>query len=476
MAASKREKGEKTLAKGRIQLPGLRILVAVVAAVSLWVGFLEYPGHGQGAATAGTQSSVNVAVVPGFTPPVYPGYHGVSTLPVGSPQLSGYHFSQLPANKVSASALSSYDTVMLYGIRWSDISASGQAAINAFAATHKVLIWDADGTGPQNYSTFIHPFSDQSSGEDNTNPKASVVSFPQGTNFLASDQPSSPYYLDPNQLVTDRDQINHMSAMTAGTKNWVPALVAANAKIPNGGWPLAWSYGVIGDQTGLTVYSGIDADSFGNSQLSPNNALKELSLQLKAPFRLTPNTSCAPVCTPPSASGGPPHAACTLTKVPKHWIHGRVPVWLNTSDAAGITGRVLAPTGRVLATANEQGGLIRFRVNTRPLRTNHASRLRALVYVNGKQACSTSFRLKVDNTPPRLLRLVTQRRGRSDLLWLRVSEVSAMTIVGRHVLRRKTVLIAPRRTIHRVLPGRVQRARLILRDRAGNTIRRKLVW
>lgn len=464
------------MAKGRTQLPVLRVLVAVVAAVSLWVGFLEQPGHGQGAATVGSQSSVNVAVIPGFTPPVYPGFHGVPALPVGSSELSGYHFSQVPANQVSASALSSFDTVMLYGIRWSDISASGQAAINAFAATHKVLIWDADGTGPQNYSTFIHPFSDQSSGEDNSNPKASVVSFPQNGNFLASDQPSSPYYLDPNQLVTDRDEINHMNAMTTGTKDWVPALVAANSKIPHGGWPLAWSYGSIGDQTGLTVYSGIDADAFGDSQLNPNNALKELSLQLKAPFRLTPNTSCAPECTPPPPSGGPPHAACTLTKVPKNWIHGRVPVWLTTSDAAGITGRVLAPTGRVLATANEQGGLVRFRVNTRPLRSNHASRLKALVYVNGKQACSTSFRLKVDNTPPRLLHLVTRRSGNADLLWLRVSEVSAMTIVGAHVPHLKTVLIAPRRTIHRVLPGRVRRARLILRDRAGNTVRRTLVW
>ena len=464
------------MARGRIQLPVLRVLVAVVVAVGLSVGFLEYPGHGQGAATAGTQSSVSVAVIPGFTPPVYPGYHGVSKLPVGSSQLSGYHFSQLPVNQVSAAALSSYDTVMLYGIRWSDISASGQAAINAFAATHKVLIWDADGTGPQNYSTFIHPFSDQSSGESNANPKSSVVSFPQGANFLASEQPGSPYYLDPNQLVTDRDEINHMNAMTTGTKNWVPALVAANSKIPNGGWPLAWSYGVIGDQTGLTVYSGIDADAFGNSQLNPNNALKELALQLKAPFRLTPNTSCAPQCTPPTPSSGPPHAACTVTKVPKHWVHGRVPVWLTTSDAAGVTARVLAPTGRVLATAKEKGGLVRFRVNTRPLRSNHASRLRAFVYVNGKQACSTVFRLKVDNTPPRLLHLATRRRGRFDLLWLRVSEVSSMTIVGAHVPHRKTVLIAPRRTIHRVLPARVRHARLILRDRAGNTVRRKLVW
>jgi hypothetical protein len=455
----------------------LRILIAALAAVIVSAAFLEQPGHSRGAGAA-TQASVNVAVIPGYTPPTYPGYHGVSALPVGAPQLSAYHFSQLPANQVTASALSSYDTAILYGIRWSGISASSQAAINAFAATHKVMIWDADGTGPQNYSTFIHPFSDLASGEDNTNPKDSVVSFPKGADFLASDQPSSPYYLDPNQLTTDRDEINHMNAMTTGTKNWLPALVAANAKIPNGGWPLAWSYGVIGNRTGLTIYSGIDADAFGDSQLNPNNAIKELALQLQAQFRLTPDSSCAPGCTPPPSSGGsgPPHASCSLTKVPIHWVHGRVPVWLKTSVAAGITGRVLAPSGRILASGKEKGELIHFRVKTRPLRSNHASRLRALVFVNGQQACSTSFRLKVDNTRPRLLYLRTTTVGHLRRAAFKVSEKSRMRIAGGGRKYGHWVLIARRRLINVGLPGRVHRARLILRDRAGNTLVRRLRW
>ena len=454
----------------------LRILIAAAAAVSLWTSFLGSPAHSSGAGT-GTQPSLNVAVVPGFAPPTYPGYNGIPPLPVGAPQLSGYHFSQLPAAQVTATALSQFDTVILYGIRWNDISAGGQAAINAFAASHKVVIWDADDTGSQHYATFIHPFSQTASGENYPGkPNDSVVTFSAGENFLASDQPSSPYYLDPTQLETSASEIKDMNAMTSGTANWFPALIAANAKLPQGGWVLAWSYGVIGERTGMTIYSGIDADAFRDTTLSPNNAIKELALQLQAPFRATPDTSCAPNCKPPSSGGGQPHAACSVNKAPKRWVHGRVPVWLKTSVATGLTGRVLAPMGRVLATANERGGLIRFRVNTRRLPSNHASRLRALVYLNGKQACITSFRLKIDNTPPRLLHLATRRSGNSDVLWLRVSEVSAMTIVGAHVPHWKTVLIAPRRAIHRVLPARVRRARLILRDRAGNTVRRKLVW
>jgi hypothetical protein len=449
--------------------------IAALAAATIATAFLATPGHSRGAGS-GTRSSLNVAVIPGFKPPIYPGYFGVSALPVGSSKLSAYHFSELPTNQVTVSALSSYDTVILYGIRWSDFSASRQAAINSFAATHKVLIWDSDGTGSQHYSTFIHPFSDLASGENNANPKASVVSFPTGVNFLASDNPSSPYYLDPQQLVTDRDEINHMSAMTTGTKNWIPALVAANSKIPNGGWPIAWSYGVIGNHTGMTIYSGIDADAFGHSQLNPNNAITELALQLQAQFRLTPDPSCAPGCKLPSSSAGPPHAACSVTKKPTHWVHGRVPIWLKTSVAAGITGRVLSPTGRVLASGKLKGELIRFRVRTRPLRSNHVSRLRALVYVNGKRACTKSFKLKVDNTPPRLLFLTTFGSGQLHLARLAVSEKSVMTVVGRHVPHRPPVLIAGHRTIKVRLPASVTRARLILRDRAGNKLVRRLIW
>lgn len=454
-----------------------RIVVAALAAVTLSALFLGHPGHSRGANAAGPQGSLEVAVIPGFTAPRYPGFFGVPTFPAGAPQLSAYHFSQLPANQVTTTALSSYDTAILYGIRWSDLSASAQAAIDAFAATRKVLIWDADGTGSQNYGTFIHPFSDLSSGEENSNPKASVVSFPQGgTNFLASDQPSSPYYLDPNQLVSDRDEINHMNAMTKGTQNWVPALVAANSKIPSGGWPLAWSYGVIGNHTGMTIYSGIDADAFGNTNLNPNNAIKELALQLKAQFSSTPDASCAPRCQLPGPSVGPPHAACSVEKAPHRWVHGRVPVVLKTSEAAGITGRVLAPSGRILATGTESDELIHFRVNTRPLRTNHASRLQALVYVNGQRACSTTFLLKVDNTPPRLLHLRTSVLGHTHVLYMRVSEKSSMRIAGAGKKYSHWVLIAAHKLIRVTLPGNVRHARLILRDRAGNTVARKLAW
>ena len=91
------------------------------------------------------------------------------------------------------------------------------------------MIWDSDGTGAQNYSTFIQPFSTLASNASGK-PSDFHVTFPTFksgfVDFLASNDPSSPYYLDPSQLVSNASMINDMNAMKTGTKNWAPALVA----------------------------------------------------------------------------------------------------------------------------------------------------------------------------------------------------------------------------------------------------------
>jgi hypothetical protein len=375
----------------------LRIVIAAVAAVLLSFVLLQNSGGSQGAVPGG-QASVNVAVVPGFVSPTYPGYYGIPKLPVTDPQLSQFHFTAVPAANVTTTRLKQFDTVILYGIRWSSLSVTAQQAIDTFAATGKVVIWDADDTGPQNFATFIHPFTDSASGE-NGKANNSVVSFPSGDNFLASSNPSSPYFLDPKRLVGDRNMINDMNAMKTGTPGWTPALVAANKNIPQGGWAVAWAYGVVSNHTGLTIYSGVDADGFDDS-FKPNYAVKELKLQLAARFRRTPDTSCAPNCKPPGTTGGKSFASCKFAKpVPRGWVHGRVPILVKTSIATGIRGKVLTRSGKALVTAREnKRGLIRFRVPTTKLPSHRTARLRAAVYLHGHKACSKRFRLKVDNT------------------------------------------------------------------------------
>lgn len=467
------------MATGQVQRHVPRIVIAALAAASLAAAILGYPGHSQGAGS-GTQSSINVAVVPGFKAPTYPGYGGVGTFPASNPRLSAYHFGQLALNNLTAGNLAPYDTVILYGLRWSTISTSGQAALNTFAATHKVLIWDADGTGPQNYSSFVQPFSTLASNAAGQ-PQGSVVTFPKYAppfvDFLASNDPSSPYYLDPSQLVDDPSMINDMNAMKTGTKNWGPMLLAENAKIPHGGWPLAWSYGSIGKHTGMTIYSGLDADAINNGQLNPNDEITELVLQLKAPFRTTPDPSCAPNCKPPPVPQQANPINCSFAKhVPTHWVHGRVPLSLKCSPAQGVTAFArLGPTGSILASGTEQNGLIHLRVQTRLLRTNHVSRP-AVVYGNSQQTKSKFFRLKVDNTPPRVLSLRTRSTGSGHMVSFRISERSKMRIAGGGSRYRHWIMVARHRLVTATLPGSVRHARLILRDRAGNTVTKKLAW
>jgi hypothetical protein len=455
----------------------VRIVLAAFAATLFSVTLLHAPGGSQGAAQA-SQASVKVGVVPGFTPPTYPGYFGIPKLPRSAPELAPYHFSEVPPAQVTAAKLQGFDTVLLYGIRWSDLSASAQQVIDKFAATGKVVIWDSDSTGPQNYGTFVHPFSTDASGETGRASDA-VVSYPGGKNFLASPDPKSPYYLDPNQLVTDKDMITHMNAMKTGTSGWTPALVAANKIIPRGGWPVAWSYGDVAKRTGLTIYSGIDADAFGRL-LNPNYAIKALAIQLGAQFARIPSASCTPNCQPPPRPpGGRPYASCSFAKqLPRGWVHGRLPILLRTSVAAGITGKILTNSGKTLASAQgDQSGIVRFSLRTKRLRSNRTSRLHAAVFLNGQEACRKGFRLRVDNVRPRLLFLATSRSGGRVVLALRLSERSSVTILGRRGVnwpRQRS--LARRRLITFRFPSRVHAATMIVRDRAGNQRKRQLHW
>ena len=294
--------------------------------------------------------------------------------------------------------------MILYGLRWNTLSANQQSAINTFAATHKVMIWDSDGTGAQNYGTFVQPFTTLASNASGK-PSGAVVTFPKFAagvvDFLASDSPSSPYYLEPSQLVSNASMINDMNAMKTGTKNWAPGLVAQNKNIPNGGWPLAWSYGSIGNHTGMTIYSGMDADAIDNSQLNPNDEITELALELKAPFRTTPDSSCAPNCAGPpqpvsgggGGGGGGVHADCSFAKrVTTHWVHGRVPISLKTSTACRDHGPGAARLpARCSPPARRRNGLIHFRVQTRPLPTNHVSQLKAVVSSTASRPAASSL-------------------------------------------------------------------------------------
>ena len=474
----------------------------VLRAFVVFVAVLAAFGALSGGAFAG--SSTNVAVVPGFGAPVYPGYFGVPGFPASAPELASYRFTPVGSSGLSSVELQGFDTVVLYGLQWSTLSPSAQHAINTFAKTGKVIIWDADSTGPQSYSSFVHPFSTRASGEYGAKAGA-VVTYPTVADPLASAAPASPRYLDPSALVASTHLIGHMSVMNPGAPDWAPGLIAQNASIPGGGWVLAWGYGDTGNHTGMLVYSGLDADAF-TDPVKPNYAIKELQIELAAPFSNVPDESCAPGCAPPpvgsaqggtgggSAGGGTggggsgsgsgggtggggtgTYAQCSLARpAPRGWVHGTVSLLVKTSVATGLQVRVLAPGGGRLASGNRIGkaGRYALRVNTRRLRSNRATRLLVVVEVGAGRACSLPVRLNVDNVTPRLFP-VTVRRVLADVdVAVRVSEKSTLTVVmGK---RSRRLLVPAHRLVHVTLPATGTLVRVTARDRAGNTATRHI--
>jgi hypothetical protein len=481
---------------------------AVVAGVVLLVA---PGGSGAAAAAASGGPSAKVLVIPGFTAPHYSGTSGVPRFPVGTPGLAGYAISELGSTTVTASALQGYDTVVVYGLRWSTLSPRSQSAINAFAQTGKVIIWDADATGSQDYGSFVVPFSTTASGE-NPSSTGAVVSFPVASNPLASPDPASPLYLDPASMIASNHLIEHMSVLNPDAPGWTPALIAANHLIPNAGWVLAWAYGSAAAHTGMVIYSGMDADAFSD-QVTPNYALKELAIELAAPSQAAADSGCAPNCSPPPVPGGsssssgsgtggagsggsggsgsgsgssssglgstglPTFASCSLAlRPPVSWVRGRITLPLTTSVADGITGQVVTQQGKIVgAGVPTAPGQLRLVVNTLLLPSNRASKLLGVVYVNSAKACTVSTSLKVDNTPPRLL-LFKLRGGRiKRRLILQSSERAALVILaGKRTLQLRSV--PARSTVTILLPGRLRSATLELIDRAGNRTIRSLTW
>jgi hypothetical protein len=454
--------------------------LTLLAAVSVLTVAASLPSLSRAGSRAATQASEKVVVVPGFEAPVYPGFKGVPAFPADSPQLRRFPFSELGAGSVTRAALAPYDTLVLYGLRWSTLSPSAQTAINAFAATGKVLIWDADATGAQDYSTFVRPFSTTASGEVAERQSGSVVSFPPNANGLASSDPRNPAYLDPAVLVSSNHLVQDMSVMNPNALGWTPALIAANAARPSGGWILAWAYGSAADRTGLVVYAGMDADAFVDPGL-PNYAVKALKLQLASPFARTPSGTGA--AEPGGAGGGgsglgarssPTFANCAFARVPRGWTRSRVVVTLKLSVAVTTRGELRSSAGRLLsAAAATPDGTLSLPLDTRKLPSDRRSLLRVTVYVSAAQACTLATSIRVDNTAPRLRSWKLQRVERAWRLTLRTSEpVTAVVWARRARLRAFAVGTSRARSV--TLPARRRPTSVTLRDRAGNVVVRPL--
>ena len=246
---------------------------------------------------------------------------------------------------------------------------------------------------------------------------------------------------------------------------------------------LAWAYGSTGDHTGISIYSGLDADAF-TDQVSPNYAIKALATQLEAPFQRSPDSACAPNCGPPPAptgtnpngttsglgsTGSSTFALCTFNRRPPlGWVRGPVTLSLRLSIASGIRGHVISQSGRVLAaTTATTPGQLRLPVNTRLLASNRQHSLRVVVFVNAAQACSLPATLKVDNQAPRPLSIRIRAKGGKWQLTVKPSEAVRLSIL-RNTRTLRTTNVRAGTTAVLNMANNPHGTTLILTDRAGN--------
>jgi len=469
------------------------VLASLAACLLAGVAVLAKTSTVAHATATDSAPSANVALVPGFHAPKYSDTESLPGFPAA--QVQGYHFGAVPLGSVTSANLSAYDTVVLYGLRWSDLSSSEQAAINDFAKTGKVIIWDADSTGAQDYGSFVHPFTTKSSGAKGGSFGA-VVTFVPGSP-LASIDSGSPLYLDQNALVASTHLLGHMNVLVGPAADWSPGLLAGNSKIPDlkTSWVLAWGYGSTSNHSGMVIYSGFDADAFDDSA-TPNYAVKELAIQLASPFSRTGDSTCAPNCSPPpsggsggsggtggsggsggSGGGSQTFAQCSFAKKPPTaWQRGYFYLSLTTSVANGITGTVKSSTQKVIGSgAPSTPGHLSLHVDSRLLPSNKVSTVKADVLVNSAVACSLNAQIRVDNVKPKAFGLKATKTAHGNMLTFRSIEPLRIWLATPHhqfgTYSRKH---SGRTTLK--FPHSVTSGTLRLVDRAGNITRIKVTW
>lgn len=382
---------------------------------------------------------------------------------------------------------------------------------------------------------FPYPFSEYASGEQH-GARGETTWPTTGGSALASQAQTGDYdnYIDANALADMSHAIGDASVISEhDPAGWQVGMWATNNTLEaHGPLPvLAWHYGNDGNHTGAIIYSGLDADAFKNTPpagttcthtkadetAAPscvNWVLKALAIQLAMPFSTTPDATCAPSCAPLSSGTQSPTAAgpganqqsssttssssstsstsstssstttaaptttvtatCGLAAaVPTRWVHGTVTLRVreNVSGASALA--LSTVRGLSVASAPARLGTVSVKVNTKRLPSNRTSYLVASVLAGTTRACSVSFRLRVDNTPARVLKFGLRRVRAARLVAFRPSEPAKVQLVVKGRKTRTFHLSGARRVT--ITVARTKRAaKLVLIDRAGNVTTRVL--
>jgi hypothetical protein len=226
----------------------LLLLVAVLATVVLTRGATP--------AAAVEQRSAQVVIVQGggyeSTPPLQT-TGAVEGAPADS--FEQFSFEYIDQEEIEPAKLAGYDTVVLNQVFTSSLSPAQEQTLSDFVtAGGKLIIHDADGTEGNDYSWLPAPAQTGASCSNCGDTEGSVEVVENNT--LVSNDPSSPDYVDVDELPVNSDAVGDANVLITEAPGWDVDIRATNSENVNGA---VQAYATDG---GLIIYNGLDDDSF----------------------------------------------------------------------------------------------------------------------------------------------------------------------------------------------------------------------
>jgi hypothetical protein len=221
-------------------------------------------------AQAAIQRSNHVAIVLGS------GSESAGTLQTsgavaGSPgdSFEQFGFTDLSQESIDPATLAQYDTVVLNQVFTNSLTEEQKQALSSFVTSGgKLIIHDADGTEGNDYSWLPVPANTGQSCQNcgHTDGSAEIVQ----ENTLVSGNPSSPYYINVNELPGYSDAIGDANFLLTSDPRWSEDIHATNSQNIGGAVDAYASDG------GLILYNGFDTDSIGPLFPSGNDWLDKI--------------------------------------------------------------------------------------------------------------------------------------------------------------------------------------------------------
>jgi hypothetical protein len=189
----------------------------------------------------------------------------------GSPgdSFDQFSFVELTQDEIEPATLASSDTVVLNEVFTNSLTEAQKQTLSNFVTSGgKLVIHDADGTEGNEYGWLPVPAETGETCENcgNTDGEAEITE----NNTIVSNDPSSPYYVNVNELPGNSDAVGDANVLVTTDPRWDEDIRATNQQNVQGA---ADAYASDG---GLIMYNGFDTDFIGTSFPSGNDWLDKI--------------------------------------------------------------------------------------------------------------------------------------------------------------------------------------------------------